>query len=65
MFAASTVRRAIGLKAPFLQCVKYFHTISCVDLLGKIFCVTTIFSMLDTFTLEGHAFITVNSIMFA
>ena len=35
MFAASTIRRALELKAPFLQCVKYFHTISCVDLLGK------------------------------
>ena len=35
MFAASTIRRAVGLKAPFLQCVKYFHIISCVDLQGK------------------------------
>ncbi|KAK7503510.1 hypothetical protein BaRGS_00005049 [Batillaria attramentaria] len=32
MFAASTVRRAAELKAPFLQCLKYFHTISIVDL---------------------------------
>ena len=33
MFAASTIRRAIEMKAPFLQCIKYFHTISCSDLL--------------------------------
>ncbi|KAL8560611.1 hypothetical protein ACOMHN_062576 [Nucella lapillus] len=32
MFAASVVRRAVELKAPFLQCLKYFHTISIVDL---------------------------------
>ena len=38
MFAASTIRRAIEMKAPFLQCIKYFHTISCADLLSK-FCV--------------------------
>ncbi|KAL3867198.1 hypothetical protein ACJMK2_044420, partial [Sinanodonta woodiana] len=33
MFAASTIRRALELKAPFLQCTKYFHNVSCVDLL--------------------------------
>ncbi|XP_050400370.2 uncharacterized protein LOC126817438 [Patella vulgata] len=32
MFAASTIRRASELKAPFLQCLKYFHTISIIDL---------------------------------
>ncbi|XP_025077380.1 uncharacterized protein LOC112554025 isoform X3 [Pomacea canaliculata] len=32
MFPASIVRRAVELKAPFLQCLKYFHTISIVDL---------------------------------
>ncbi|XP_062596866.1 uncharacterized protein LOC134258357 [Saccostrea cucullata] len=32
MFLASTIRRAIELKAPFLQCMAYFHTISVVDL---------------------------------
>ena len=36
MFAASTIRRAIEMKAPFLQCIKYFHTISCSDLLSKL-----------------------------
>ena len=35
MFAASIVRRAAELKAPFLQCLKYFHTISIVDLQGQ------------------------------
>ncbi|KAL5004316.1 hypothetical protein ScPMuIL_017772 [Solemya velum] len=34
MFSASTIRRAVELKAPFLQCLKYFHTISMVDLLA-------------------------------
>ncbi|XP_053405100.1 uncharacterized protein LOC123566493 [Mercenaria mercenaria] len=34
MFKASTIRRAMELKAPFLQCIKYFHTISCIDLLA-------------------------------
>ncbi|XP_060565876.1 uncharacterized protein LOC132724909 isoform X2 [Ruditapes philippinarum] len=29
MFAASTIRRALDMQAPFLQCIKYFHTISC------------------------------------
>ncbi|KAL4228149.1 hypothetical protein ACF0H5_013582 [Mactra antiquata] len=32
MFAASTIRRALDMKAPFLQCIKYFHTISCANL---------------------------------
>ncbi|XP_052783651.1 uncharacterized protein LOC128219737 isoform X2 [Mya arenaria] len=32
MFSASTIRRALEMKAPFLQCVRYFHTISCVTL---------------------------------
>uniref|UniRef100_K1PB18 non-specific serine/threonine protein kinase n=1 Tax=Magallana gigas TaxID=29159 RepID=K1PB18_MAGGI len=32
MFLSSTIRRAIELKAPFLQCMAYFHTISVVDL---------------------------------
>ncbi|XP_076465791.1 uncharacterized protein LOC143297367 [Babylonia areolata] len=32
MFSASIVRRAAELKAPFLQCLKYFHTISIVEL---------------------------------
>ena len=37
MFDASTIRRAIDMKAPFLQCTKYFHTISCSDLLSKYY----------------------------
>ena len=37
MFLSSTIRRAIELKAPFLQCMKYFHTISIVDLQSKAF----------------------------
>ncbi|RUS90000.1 hypothetical protein EGW08_002267, partial [Elysia chlorotica] len=32
MFSASIIRRATELKAPFLQCLKYFHTISITDL---------------------------------
>ncbi|KAJ8304991.1 hypothetical protein KUTeg_018574 [Tegillarca granosa] len=32
MFLASTVRRAIELKAPFLQCLKYFHAITVEEL---------------------------------
>ncbi|KAH3812974.1 hypothetical protein DPMN_141417, partial [Dreissena polymorpha] len=32
MFSASTIRRAIALKSPFLQCGTYFHVTSCVDL---------------------------------
>ncbi|XP_041374603.1 uncharacterized protein LOC121387519 [Gigantopelta aegis] len=36
MFAASTVRRAKELKAPFLQCLKYFHTISLVTLQAQM-----------------------------
>lgn len=35
MFLSSTIRRAIELKAPFLQCMAYFHTISVVDLQCK------------------------------
>lgn len=35
MFLASTIRRAIELKAPFLQCMSYFHTNSVVDLQCK------------------------------
>ena len=38
LFAASTIRRAVELKAPFLQCLKYFHTISIVDLQGGWVC---------------------------
>ncbi|XP_048259206.1 uncharacterized protein LOC124134238 [Haliotis rufescens] len=36
MFAASTIRRATELRAPFLQCLKYFHTISLVELQGMM-----------------------------
>ncbi|KAL4228297.1 hypothetical protein ACF0H5_013728 [Mactra antiquata] len=36
MFKASTIRRALEAKAPFLQCIEYFHTISCVDLLATM-----------------------------
>ncbi|XP_053405125.1 uncharacterized protein LOC123565346 [Mercenaria mercenaria] len=32
LFAASTIRRALDMQAPFLQCIKYFHTISCATL---------------------------------
>ncbi|XP_071167671.1 uncharacterized protein [Mytilus edulis] len=32
MFTASMIRRALDLQAPFLQCLKYFHTISVGDL---------------------------------
>ncbi|XP_059176566.1 uncharacterized protein LOC131956160 [Physella acuta] len=32
MFPASIIRRATELKSPFLQCLKYFHTISMTDL---------------------------------
>ena len=34
MFAASKIRRATELKAPFLQCDKYFHTLSLTELHG-------------------------------
>ncbi|XP_064618850.1 uncharacterized protein LOC135482601 [Lineus longissimus] len=34
MFKGSTIRRATGLKTPFLQCVKNFHIISLTDLNG-------------------------------
>ncbi|WAR27954.1 PATS1-like protein [Mya arenaria] len=36
MFSASTIRRAIALKSPFLQCVTYFHVTSCNDLLASM-----------------------------
>jgi len=36
MFAGSTIRRALDMKAPFLQCIKYFHTISCAHLQSKV-----------------------------
>ncbi|KAH9524593.1 hypothetical protein Btru_027277, partial [Bulinus truncatus] len=32
LFPASLIRRATELKSPFLQCLKYFHTISITDL---------------------------------
>ncbi|KAK3098103.1 hypothetical protein FSP39_016142 [Pinctada imbricata] len=32
LFNASTVRRAVELKAPFLQCLKFFHTIMVTDM---------------------------------
>ncbi|XP_013397728.1 probable serine/threonine-protein kinase pats1 [Lingula anatina] len=32
MFSASSIRRATQLKAPFLQCTKYFHVIPLTDL---------------------------------
>jgi len=32
MFAASKIRRAVDLKASFLQCDMYFHTISLTEL---------------------------------
>ena len=35
MFAASVIRRATEMKAPFLQCLKNFHTISIRNLHGK------------------------------
>ena len=35
MFPASKVRRATELKAPFLQCDKYFHTLSLNELHGQ------------------------------
>ena len=35
MFYASTVRRAVEMKAPFLQCLKFFHTIMVTDMQGK------------------------------
>ncbi|XP_064619612.1 uncharacterized protein LOC135483043 [Lineus longissimus] len=34
MFKASTVRRASGLKTPFLQCSKNFHVLSIADLIS-------------------------------
>ena len=39
MFAASKISRATELKAPFLQCEKYFHTITLTDLHGKFVCI--------------------------
>ncbi|XP_055863720.1 uncharacterized protein LOC106053574 [Biomphalaria glabrata] len=32
LFPASLIRRATELKSPFLQCLKYFHTVSITDL---------------------------------
>ena len=32
MFAASTVKRATDVKAPFLQCTTSFHVVSLTDL---------------------------------
>ena len=37
MFAASKIRRAVDLKASFLQCDMYFHTISLSELQSE-FC---------------------------
>ena len=34
MFAATKIRRATELKAPFLQCDMYFHTLSLTELQG-------------------------------
>ena len=35
MFEASKIRRATELKVPFLQCDKYFHTLSLSELHGE------------------------------
>ena len=48
MFAASTIRRALDMQAPFLQCIKYFHTISCSTLQSK-FSVTTFLVYINFF----------------
>ena len=36
MFAASTVKRATDVKAPFLQCTTSFHVVSLTDLHSKL-----------------------------
>ena len=37
MFEASKIRRATELKVPFLQCDKYFHTLSLTEVQGIYF----------------------------
>ena len=37
MFAASTVKRATDVKAPFLQCTTSFHVVSLTDLHSKFY----------------------------
>ena len=35
MFKASKIRRATELKAPFIQCHKFFHTVTLTELHGN------------------------------
>ena len=44
MFPASKIHRATELKAPFLQCDKYFHTVTLTELHGETHVATFIYA---------------------
>lgn len=56
MFTASMIRRALDLQAPFLQCLKYFHTISVGDLQCKCHTIKSLFFITPLLRYLPHYF---------